>query len=374
MKRIIPFILTALLFVSCEEYFEPELDDIESMYVIDGQITTELKKHSVRISMSNGRSSENEKHTYVHDAKVYIEEPNGLTKQFTYTGNGVYTSKEAFAAQVGKNYVLRVFVDGLAFKSASVTPLPCPEVDSVSGKYFSELKLEESTSSLTSGVREEIVTGINVQVSCNTQNSTPYYRYLGHIVFQSNQCYPSLHGFDPIVNVYIYRSYPIASLVRLGNGTQYANQIINHLPVYSVKTDMLFHTEDNPAPDVVADRTDYEQKQVGMYVRIDQYSLSADEYKFWNAISRQQTAENYLFSPIEDQIPTNIKCITDTTINVLGYFCISDVKSGYRAFSLQRHKQAVFEYPIEKLPYSAIDTTLIYYYYDYPSEFINFIN
>jgi len=374
MKRIIPFILIVLLFASCEEYYEPELDNIESMYVIDGLITTELKRHSVRISMSNGRSSENKKHTYVHDAKVYIEEPNGRAIKFIYKGNGVYTSKEAFAAQIGTTYVLRVLVDDLAFKSAPVTPLPCPEVDSISGNYFSEIKLEESEAALSGGVREERVSGIQINVSSITQNSTPYYRYLGHIVFQSNQCYPSLHGFDPIVNVYIYRNFPIAGIISLGNATQYSNQNISQLPFYSVKTNMLYHIEENPAPDIVGSRTDFEQKQVGMFVRIDQYSLSADEYKFWKALNRQQTAENFLFSPIEEQVPTNIKCITDTTTSVLGFFCISDVKSGYQAFSLQEHKQAVVSYPIEKLPYSPNDTTLIYYYYDYPSDYINFIN
>ena len=118
IKRYILWIgfVLALILHGCIEPFEAEFVDFKSALVIEATITNEQKNQQVILSR-----------TYEFEADGPIAETNatvrlladGNAMAFQHTGNGVYVSEVAFAAQPGVDYQLDITTqDGRTYGSA----------------------------------------------------------------------------------------------------------------------------------------------------------------------------------------------------------------------------------------------------------------
>ncbi|WP_420322720.1 DUF4249 domain-containing protein [Flagellimonas sp.] len=113
------FVITTLLFCGCIEPFETTFIDFESALVIEATITNEFKQQ--QIVLSRTYEFEADGPTAESNANVSISDTSGNTFLFQDTGNGVYLSQQAFAAQQGVAYELSITTqNGRNYGSSSV--------------------------------------------------------------------------------------------------------------------------------------------------------------------------------------------------------------------------------------------------------------
>lgn len=120
----------ALLLFSCEETVELDLEQVDTLYVVDGLITDQNKRHYVRLKQSADFYAQSET-PVVTDAKVFVT-VEGQTIEFLHQADepGTYRPVEAFAGQYYQRYDLRVEVGGQVIE-ASDSLLPIPNIDAL---------------------------------------------------------------------------------------------------------------------------------------------------------------------------------------------------------------------------------------------------
>jgi hypothetical protein len=109
MKRAILYILILAALAGCVKKTEwPLSGSVPGVIVVDGTLTDEVKKQSVRINYPVGNL--NDTPVPVTGANVVINNEDS-TWQLTEdpAGSGIYTTKDDFSAMPGKNYTLLIF-------------------------------------------------------------------------------------------------------------------------------------------------------------------------------------------------------------------------------------------------------------------------
>ena len=71
------------------------------------------------------------------------------------------------------------------------------------------------------------------------------------------------------------------------------------------------------------------------------YSIEEKAFKYWENIKKQIYAEGKLFDPLATQVCGNIKCISDPSRLVLGYFSTSS-GSNYSFYAYLRSDNTIY--------------------------------
>ncbi|MBR4619986.1 MAG: DUF4249 domain-containing protein [Salinivirgaceae bacterium] len=341
--RYFKILIAVILLVGCEEYFRPDIDEMEPAYVIDGLLTDEPGPYKVKIMKTSGYNGKTET---VTDAHVRIECSDGNTYYLLCDSSGCYLTDSAkFVGEVGKSYKLvAIFADGHHLESSYEEMLPSPEIEDINGFYY------ESKEIATNG--DEYFNGVDYGI-CATNTTaaagyTPYYRYDCKIVMQTHQRYPGTFPADR----YIYRPFTPEGLLVIADANNYIdNKIIgNH--IYRTPRKMLFIGIDS----LVEGMTDFNIYDYGEFVLVKQFSMDENQYNYWKAVKEQQENTNGFFGHIENQPIGNIN--SNTGEKVLGYFCVSSVKQNFSALGLNESKKYVSKYDADYFPDT--DTVAIY--------------
>ncbi|MGD9994516.1 MAG: DUF4249 domain-containing protein [Salinivirgaceae bacterium] len=351
------YLLLILVFClsSCEEPFVPEIDAQGGFLVFEGQLTDQQDVHSVRISRS---VSYNESSVFesVSGFTVRVEDENGQQFPFSETSKGLYQSI-AFKGLYNYQYrLLAISPEGKTYASDWETLLQGAPVEQISGIYYMNQWLERIEGQ---GYVEHNDPGLKLLVSGNYSSYTPFYRYEYQAIFQTTQTYPTI----PFSTTY-YIARPFNSLskgfVQVLNGNLFQNQKVEDYPIdFITKAVMTMHIQlDSVELDSVGDRI-YPTSQIhyaqhGAIFRLNQYSLNERAFKFWDAIYKQQEASGQLFDPVETQIVGNIKCTSDTTEQVFGYFTASAICTRISHLYLSYNNQVIVT-PADSFP--TISTT-----------------
>lgn len=345
--RYLQLLIISLFLVSCEEYFTPDIDKQEVAYAFDGLITDQPGPYRVTITKSEGYNGKN---TIVTDAEVFIKCSDGKTHKLLPDSSGSYrTDSASFVGEVGKTYQLIVnTADNKKFTSDPEEMLACPEIDVVSAKYYETKKIVTNGSSYFN----ELEKGICATNCTNTAGFTPYYRYECKTIIQTRQLYDS----PILIERYIYRPITSFGSLMIADASQYKTNRISENPLNRVTNTALLVRFNNLVPDSVLADDNYKVYNCGIYVLVNQYSLSEKQYIFWKAVNDQQKSRNYLFGQIENQPVGNMHSETD--VNALGFFCVSAVKQKYGAFSLNENKNKINSYNAFCFPDT--DTIAIY--------------
>lgn len=311
-------LLLVILFVSCEEYYEPDIDKQEPAYVFDALITDQHEPYCIRITKSHGYNNGTE---LVENATVGVNCDDGNYYPFQYSYNGCYYSNPGeFVGEVGKSYQLKVTTsDSALFLSDWEELLPCPDIDYISAKEYQTKKITSNGSEYF----EEVESGIMVMNSTNTNGFTPYYRYKCDIVVQTMQYYP----LSIPVEILIYRPLNARSMLRIVDANKYSGGIITDNQLYQTPYLTFQYQDESLMPGV-----EFRLRYCGEFVLVKQYSLSENQYVYWSAINDLQSKTNYLFGQLENEPVGNISSLSDA--KALGYFCVSAVKQKYMAYSL----------------------------------------
>lgn len=120
-KPILPFtlLLLALTVISCEKVINVDIEGIEKIYVIEGQITDNANSARVNLSQTIDIADSN-RFTGVEDAEVSITENGRRTVRLTHSGGGIYRGN--LTGDPGSSYMLSVKIGGQTFTSESTMP------------------------------------------------------------------------------------------------------------------------------------------------------------------------------------------------------------------------------------------------------------
>ena len=137
MKKLL-YLFAVLFFFSCEDEIEIEHPVSDPILVIDGSITTEFKKHTVKISYSSPSKS-TDPEVVVNDATVSVMDGKGNVIPFVLKADGVYETVTSIAAQIGDSYALTIkLANGEIIQSVPERIVEVPEIDSIYYLHISE--------------------------------------------------------------------------------------------------------------------------------------------------------------------------------------------------------------------------------------------
>ena len=117
MKNIIYFVLSGILFFSCEKTIPLDINQTPSVYVIEGLVTNEYKKHWVKVSKTVPFNT-NASNEQVSGAEVHIEDADGQIFVLEEVGDGYYEAVEAFRGEIGQRYTLEVRHENQVFQGS----------------------------------------------------------------------------------------------------------------------------------------------------------------------------------------------------------------------------------------------------------------
>ncbi len=162
MKKYTLYILVFMLFNSCVEEIDLQDFTSESILVVEANLTNELKYHSVKLSRTVPLQSESP--LYETNAIVTIKDDKQNVFLFNEINNGVYTSTQAFKAEINTLYILEIkTTDGETYTSAPQKIEAINDIDNIKVEIDSNKYNEK---------------GVRVYVTSESQNTKAnYYKY-----------------------------------------------------------------------------------------------------------------------------------------------------------------------------------------------------
>lgn len=140
MKYILPIVVIASMFYSCEETIQLDLKQTPPVVVIEGLVTNREGVQSVKVSMTTGFYNTNET-PKVTDAVVVVTDDLGNEFPFVHNPEnhdkkmGLYLPvDESFAGEIGRSYTLTVIVDGKTYTATDKLE-PVIPIDSLKYRY-----------------------------------------------------------------------------------------------------------------------------------------------------------------------------------------------------------------------------------------------
>jgi len=343
----------AIVLAGCQEVFVPEVEDPEPVIMIEGMFTSLSEDHQVKITYTKS-FNERPYYDYVDNAHVEIEDDLGNIIPFDYYWNGIYKSdtNHVYKAEIGRTYVLRIITpEGDVFESSPQTVTESPEISKLVCRYDQGVVLTENCNG---DVYEIKMDGIDI--FGETSGILPFHNYYFYRWDAYIQNVTILTNKEGNLYYYLYRHKRISGkyrdVIRTGNADDYADfNIKNHELVFITKEDMSNYIQ--PFPDMMYVLLD--ARFEGLLFKLEQLSISDDAYSFWRKAELQLEAEGRLFDPVASQLKGNMKCISDSTKNVIGVFNASQASLKYAYFYID-YKNLATSIDIDSFPQLYLDT------------------
>ncbi len=306
MLKLLKYLLMPLiLFAGCESIYEPELDEVESLLVVDARLVFGESTHQIMLKKSAGFNEADSFEPYANALVQLIDsKENGyLTIQ---TQPGVYELKEPLDST--ERYRLHIIAGGETYTSGLE---PVPSVPHISAFYSGEVEKWTQPGGETDVEEFRKSTGHQVYVDINNYNTPGYYRFDARKIMQYQ--FP----FDTIMDGVLTQQY------KFGWKSIYPDGIFNIAGPndYASGLNILKHpVEFFPYQ---SGRTIPGETEVGWIYIMYQYSISQSAWKFYNDLNSQLGADGKIFDPMYVQARSNLQCISDPKKVVLGNFEIS---------------------------------------------------
>jgi hypothetical protein len=327
-------ILLAIIFgtnISCKKLFDPKIDVVETPLVVDGLISDQAKPYLIRLTKAlpynnnNVNKYENE-YTGISKAKVTVSDDSGNTYNFTEGDTvGVYRSNPTeFIGVPGRYYTLHIrTIDNIEYQSDPQLMLPNDFKVEVSAEYGTQDQLVEDG---TGAYNKETIHGTNIFFDIeNNEDTLIRFRFDHRIITQwVIPTKPPTYGWD---------TWPNTDLNITDNYSTSTNNIVKKnvcfVPTNNNKVIITKEWVGSPGTDkIMMDK--FVEKFV---IRIIQYRLNNETYLYYKNISTILSANGSIFDPIPWQVKGNVKCISDNTVGVLGYFEASSAQYSYYALN-----------------------------------------
>ncbi len=302
-RRKLFFALTyatsALFWNSCVERFDIRSENYSESLVVEGYVTSELKRQVVKLS----NTAYVNKPEFVPEsgAQVTIVTGNGERYPLTESAPGIYGSIP-FAGVVGTTYKLDITrANGRHYSSSNVQMRPTPPIGNVYAQYLAEVP--------------EAQRGIQLYVDAEDQTGeTRFFRwdyeetYVVKTPFPSN--YEWLGGND-----WVFRTQPVGICYPTDSSTS----------VYIKSTLGLSEDKVVAFPLRFIDKDSYVLR-IKYSILVRQYSLSQQGYTYWKTVKDINENQGTLYDKQPGTVAGNISADGGNEI-VLGFFDASAVSS-----------------------------------------------
>jgi hypothetical protein len=301
MKRLyhISFLGILLVLNSCITEFIPNIEEKQELLVVQGLITDQPVSGTIKLSRSLALGEKSEKKP-LGGCTVSITDNHGSRITLTETSTGVYVTPPSFHGVVGNTYSLHILTNSgdikLNYETDPIEMKPVPPIDSI---YYEKKVIEE-----------------------------PYENFSG-----VDACQIYLDAYDPTKTCKYYRwDYEETWILRLlfpvENMICWISDISRSINVKS--TEALKDARIYRYPiNYISNETDRLKRRYS--ILINQYSISEDEYIYWEKLQRISVKVGGLYDIIPSSVPGNIRCIENPSEKVLGYFSVS-AKTSKRIF------------------------------------------
>jgi len=321
----------------CVEQFQAETQTLETLLVVDGLITDELKRHEV--ALTRVFAFEEEDPTTESGASVEIVDNEGARHVFEEVEPGRYLAQLAFRAEQGKAYTLEIATnDGNTYRSDQVNmPKEVPITD-LNAKRVTNDQGEEGVSIVLDNVSET--------------NSPSFFRYEYEETYKIIA--PNWDPFDFEVVYYTpCTSRPYQVDIITGTGERrvcFASNTSTNLIQAStvdlvgngiVNKEIRFLSRDNY---IISHRYS---------IRVKQFAQTPDAHSFYERLGDFSSSDN-VFSQIQPGfLEGNITASQSGERNVLGYFEVASVTEKRMYFNYEDL------FPGEELPPYALDCSFM---------------
>jgi len=299
--KYICFTLFLLLVAGCITPFVPEVDETEELLVVQGLITDQPEVYTIRLSRSQPLG-------YVVTEKpvkgctVLIEDDLGHSYTLHESEPGTYiTAPATFCGEIGRKYTLKISERNptgniITYQSLPEEMRPVPPIDSI----FYEKKTIQPADP-----KEPMTEGC--QIYLNTYDKSgicKYYRW------DYTETWKFKLPYD--VDNQICWKTASSDIIDIKSTAVLSENKINRYPVAFVSTE-----------------TDRLSLRYSIF--INQYSISEEEFNYWDKLQNTSVDVGSLYDIIPATIPGNVFCVQKPQEKVLGYFSVS-AKTSKRAF------------------------------------------
>lgn len=331
-KHIIWLLMLAFIYACIEPFDFTVGESAEKILVVEGGISNLTKAHEIKLSYTYALDADSA--NVLSDAQLSIISERGSTESLSSQGNGLYTTRENFAGQVGESYKLVIVTGDKRYESSFEELLGAPEVDAVYGKYV-QLPNEETN---------EVEGGIQFFIDTHDQSlMTSYYRYEWEDVYQIIVPFPSYYEAQIVDDsaILVRRTEPVgicygydtSSSLIIGTAI---NSFENQLKEFPIR--------------FISGTSQKLRNRIGILTK--QYAVSENAYVYYRKLRENRDASGSLFDIQAGTVVGNMVSTTDDGEVVLGFFEVSGVserRDFFRPsdFSEQGYRAPGFRYTCE---------------------------
>ncbi|HYQ59019.1 MAG TPA: DUF4249 domain-containing protein [Draconibacterium sp.] len=307
MKRILNYIIPVffILAAGCEDIYEPEIDVIENVLVVDARISADADTSYVHLykSVTFYQATIGEA---IEDAVVTIIDSNGEEYELVNKLAGYYRLVMNIDANL--QYKLKIEHKGDTYESFFEAVPKNPALDTVYGVEEIQIRKQGGDNNVDNF---EEVHGVQLYADISPNSSVPYYRFTSRFVLQYT--YPveviGETGMPVTETMYCWGSvYPTGSF-NIASPPEYTStKEIKRHPLFFLpnsKTYSLTHSF------------------AGWIIILYQHGLTEQGHGYYDDLNKQLDADGKIFDPMYVQARSNIKCTTDEEKIILGNFEIS---------------------------------------------------
>ncbi|MCI4669161.1 MAG: DUF4249 domain-containing protein [Bacteroidia bacterium] len=303
MTLIIRYLgVLSLIFLTaaCIDPYNPDVGPYEDALAITGSVLE--GRRITRIQLGSTFGFEEEKPRLLGNAKVIINDDEGLSYQLEEKEIGIYeTDTSDFVGMVGRSYQLRVETpNGNIYESDWQLMKKSAQIDNL---YFEQSLDVRGFDSLD---------GVQVLVDASDpENTTRFYRWEFEETWHVQVPMPSRADWNTDNHTYtLYENDEIPHIC-------YASQKSNDITLRNT----LGLSEDRLVRVPINFVSGESNRLVRRYsILVKQYSLTEESYNFWKIAKDLTQDVGTLFDPIPNQLVGNFRNINDPTEPVLGYF------------------------------------------------------
>jgi len=315
---LIIIILTTL--IRCTEVYEPDISSATSALVVEGLITDEEGPFTIKLTLAKPLpyDSLGGIRFVVMGAKVKIIDNQNNIYSLTEKTPGNYVTPDGFKTEIGKSYKLNIAAkDGNTYESKMEKLLPSQTYDSLRAIRTYENYINEKS-------ELQNVVGADFKVDLfsdySKTDTVPACRFHPVLTYQYWYTYRDrdINGNEIMSyhwNNFGWKTYIMNMTQNMTDEKAPSNSpLIKNHSVCFVPFDALSYAIILPPLTVI------------YYLKIDQYTLNHDSYRFYKSANSQLSASGKIFDPVNSQLYGNMRCINNPSKNVLGLFEVSSVK------------------------------------------------
>jgi len=308
-RALITLILIFVLCM-CIDPYKPKLTEYESLLVVDGLVTNANSSYTVRLSRTFQEL--NAGPSMVTDASVFLKDDKGTIINLINNGNGTYkTDSTIFRGITGRTYTLHVLTrENEEYESEPCTMLPVADIDSIYIERGQKLVNNET----------ETQDGVSIYLDSKGDVNNRYYRWSYDETWKFKVMYPKKYDYvknpkDP--NNPFFR--PVQDVQEIC----WKHIPTNDILIRSIAEGQNAQITKQPIFFIATEKSDRLLIQYSILVK--QYSVSKDEYDFWNNLTKVNETGSDIFARQPYGVLSNIHNVKNRDERVLGYFQVSAV-------------------------------------------------